>query len=499
MTVRQKFYNDGDVGLRGGELDETRAKAALLSDGDLWCTDFEEDSGLTAKQKIYNDGSIKIIGELDEWGDVPFAASLSNNIIPWPNKGTGESFSRAGNATYTDPGTGLISIAGANIPRFELVDGYRAILLEPGGTNLIQYSHELGNAASTGWWTNVNLTSVTANGMLAPDGNTMADGLVATVDNNSHFISSSLITGIAQNDKVAITVFAKPGDNDWVSLQVRFHDVGDADLGDRGSYYFNVSTGAIGSKVEVSDVTIHDYMIQEAANGFYRIGFILSNNEGNTSKVRGRLYSSPTNDFQSFVGDTTTANTWLWGADLKKQAFFDSYVPTSGSTASRTTENGYPAWTLPAGLFDDRGTAIMWVRFGYSWDDMTNVMNSGILACRDHTNSLFKNRRQDPLRNFRSYDSFNEAYSPALDWSKDTWYKLVVKWGYLVGAQKKMRIGVDSGVGISWGAEQNFDGSYTLGANLRLGYSLFGPMWLRKLMIFDRVLSDTEINVLGSP
>ena len=499
MTVRQKFYNDGDVGLRGGELDETRAKAALLSDGDLWCTDFEEDSGLTAKQKIYNDGSIKIIGELDEWGDVPFAASLSNNIIPWPNKGTGESFSRAGNATYTGPGTGLISIAGANIPRFELVDGYRAILLEPGGTNLIQYSHELGNAASGGWWSNIALTSVTANGMLAPDGNTVADGLVADANNTSHYIQGPLTAGIAVDDKVALTVFGKPGNKDWVQLRIRFYDAGDVYLNDNAAYFFDISTGTIGLTVEAGDVTIHDYLIEVAANGFYRIGMIVSNGDGNTAKFRAHVHSAHDNLDSTFPGDATTVNIWFWGADLKKQDFFDSHVPTSGSTASRTTESGYPLWTLPTGLFDATGTAIIWVRFGYSWDDMTNVMNSGILACRDHTNSLFKNRRQDPLRNFRSYDSFNEAYSPALDWSKDTWYKLVVKWGYLVGAQKKMRIGVDSGVGISWGAEQNFDGSYTLGANLRLGYSLFGPMWLRKLMIFDRVLSDTEINVLGSP
>ena len=419
---------------------------------------------------------------------------LSRDIRMMRNATSVPTHVRAGNATYTDPGTGLISIAGANIPRFELVDGYRAILLEPGGTNLIQYSHELGNAASTGWWTNVNLTSVTANGMLAPDGNVVADGLIANANDVTHGIYETSIPGIGQNDKVAFTCFGKIGNKDWVQLELQFRNAAGGGLGDTCSYYFNINSGSIGTPSTVGFTTIHDYIIEEAANGFYRIGLIASSSEALADKLWIIVRSAHANTDNDFSGDGSV-NTWFWGADCKKQGFFDSHVPTSGATASRTTESKYPLWTLPTGLFDATGTAIIWARFGYATNILAgNMVKRGIISCRDSGYSFLYNMNQFGSY-FYSYDALNAAYKVQVI-SANAWYKFAVRWSSTTG---KMQVGVDSGSGISWGAEENFDGSYALGTNLRLGYDLFGPMWLRELMLFDRVLTNPEINAMGSP
>lgn len=399
---------------------------------------------------------------------------------------------RASNGLYTNPDTDLITTVGNNIPRFESVGGLRAILLEPAGTNLIHYSHELDNA----WWTDTRLTSVTANGMLAPDGNTVADGLVATVDDNSHYIRTTThIGGIAQNDKIALTVFAKPGNKNWVRLSVAFYDNGDIFLGDEAGYYFNISSGVIGSKIEDGNATVHDYMIEEAANGFYRIGIIISNSDAVTDRARVYFFSAHADNDVTFPGDTTTVNTWLWGADLKKQAYFDSYVPTSGATATRATESGYPLWTLPPGLFDLTGMCSVWVRFGYAASVMPDpTFNKGIVATQDSGNSVIRHLYSGGFGFFSSSDGTNQSQL-TLSHLVNTWYKVVAKWGY----GGKSRLGVDSGSGIVFGTEVVFDGSYTLGANLRLAYGLFGTMWIRDLRLFDRVLTDAEVNALGSP
>ena len=419
---------------------------------------------------------------------------LSRDIRMMRNATSVPTHVRAGNATYTDPGTGLISIAGANIPRFELVDGYRAILLEPGGTNLIQYSHELGNAASTGWWTNVNLTSVTANGMLAPDGNVVADGLIADANDVTHGIYETSIPGIGQNDKVAFTCFGKIGNKDWVQLELQFRNAAGGGLGDTCSYYFNINSGSIGTPSTVGFTTIHDYIIEEAANGFYRIGLIASSSEALANKLWIIVRSAHANTDNDFSGDGSV-NTWFWGADLKKQAFFDSHVPTSGSTASRTTESGYPLWTLPTGLFDAKGTAIIWVRFGYP-SGLTGVAHSGLVAVNDTQTGLLSNRMDTGILSTSDGTLFAETSFPGNAYAADTWYKFVVKWGY--GAPK-FRSGIDSGSDVSFGTEQNFDGSYDLGTNLRLAYGLFGPMWMRGLRLYDRVLTNPEIDATGSP
>ena len=404
-------------------------------------------------------------------------------------------FVRNSNGLYTNPTTGLITTVGNNIPRFERQGGHLAILDEPEGTNLIHFSHQLGNAASGGWWSNLRLTSVTANGMLAPDGNVVADGLVADANDNSHYIRSQLIGGIARNEKVALTCFVKPGNKDWIWLYVGWFDAASGGIGDAGSYFFNISSGTIGLKNEIGDTTIHDYLIEEAANSYYRIGMIISNNDAATAKCQATFASAHADNDNDFPGDTTTVNTWFWEANLMKQDFFSSPVPTSGATATRATELGYPLWNLPLGLFDAEGMCSIWAYFGYAYDDMPDPTTISVIVTADVDTSLLFGRLTGGLGHIRSFDHTNLA-TTGLNWAANTWYKLVVKWS---STTLKMRVGYDSGAGIVWGTEVAFDGSYTLGASLRLAYGLFGPMWMRDLRLYDRIPSDSEINSMGSP
>ena len=55
---------------------------------------------------------------------------------------------------------------------------------------------------------------------------------------------------------------------------------------------------------------------------------------------------------------------------------------------------------------------------------------------------------------------------------------------------------VDGGA-IQWGAAVAYDGAFATGANLLLGHTLQGPMKIKGIKIYKRILSDGEINALG--
>ena len=99
---------------------------------------------------------------------------------------------------------------------------------------------------------------------------------------------------------------------------------------------------------------------------------------------------------------------------------------------------------------------------------------------------------------FQSYDG-NSLASKNVVIAANTWYKLAVQWGYKVAGVKKFRVGVDSGSGISWGTEANFDGSYALGNYLRFFYGGFGPTWYRKVMLFKGIKATSFIDALPAP
>ena len=185
---------------------------------------------------------------------------------------------------------------------------------------------------------------------------------------------------------------------------------------------------------------------------------------------------------------------WLYG-----DATCDAVVSEISATlTTRLTESGATAFALPGGLFDDTGVAIVWWRPGYGYGDASED-NSGIISTSDTPSSMIFSDIFGGNGMFKSYDGTANIPRANLNWSANTWYKLIVKWGYLVGGDEKFRVGVDSGSGVSWGTAQDFDGSYTLGANLVLGYGLFSRMHLRNLSLYPTVLTDAELDAQGSP
>jgi hypothetical protein len=344
-------------------------------------------------------------------------------------------------------------------------------LIEPAGTNLIPYSHEFQN------WTATRAT-VSTNAATAPDGTATADKLVvdATAANDHSLYYDIAPASFTNGASVTYSFYAKAAEFSWAFVQIATKTPAWPLI------YFNLSTGAVGTE------TVDSYGTEDMGNGWWRVWLTHDIGTG-ANTTRWTIYAAEGDGDITIDGDSSSG-IYVWGAQVEESPVPTSYIATSGSAVTRATESGEPQFTLPSGLFDTTGTAIVWFRPSFA--EAIASADYGIVSVRDDPSSLLYGDISG--NGIASHDGATEA-TQALAYAKDTWYKLAVKWGY--GGTEKFRVGIDSGSGVSWGTEQNFDGAFTAGTDLILGKSLFSRMHLRQLMLFPTVLTDAEINQRG--
>jgi len=85
------------------------------------------------------------------------------------------------------------------------------------------------------------------------------------------------------------------------------------------------------------------------------------------------------------------------------------------------------------------------------------------------------------------------SYSMAA--AANSFNKLVAQWSSSAG---KFKVGANvNGAGIIYGSEAAFNVPYPDDGTLRLGYALSGPMWIKSIRIYNKVLTDAQINALN--
>jgi len=191
------------------------------------------------------------------------------------------------------------------------------LLLEPQRTNIALQSEFFDNAA----WAKTRAT-VTANAGISPDGYTNADKLIASVDNNTHFVQQSGMTVTAQI--YSATVFVKKAGYDTVRLLL-------ANLWSvpNPSGTFNLTT----ETVTLSGATgsIKDY-----GNGWYRCSITATANAIAGSNAIFQIFVG-NNDVTSFAGNGTDG-ILIYGAQLEAGAYSTTYIPTTTAAVTRLAD-----------------------------------------------------------------------------------------------------------------------------------------------------------------
>jgi hypothetical protein len=249
-----------------------------------------------------------------------------------PSSGVGDfDFTRGGNATRINK-EGLIETVGNNVPRlnYPLIDGVvsgcPSLKLEPSRSNLITYSEDFSQSA----WTK-NEVTVTPNNSISPDGTLNADKFIVS---NGSTISNALafqsITKATTSKTYTMSVFAKIGEYDEIILYTR----DDVTSANRAEVKFSLVNGSI-----VSSATSNGTFSNAIADNGYKLSndwykFSLTFTTGTESTIQHRVIVS---NSTTGTGDGTSG-IYIWGAQLEEGSYPTSYIPTSGTTVSRSAE-----------------------------------------------------------------------------------------------------------------------------------------------------------------
>ena len=250
-----------------------------------------------------------IWGAQFEQSGIPLSYVPSNTVFT----------SRASIATYQDNADGLIKTAAVDTIRYNYNRQTRvptSILVEPAVTNMCTNSEDL-----TGWG-NTNCT-VTANVVVAPDGNTTADKMVEAAAAGSKQLFRSATGSFVVGTYYTVSVFAKSGERSQFQM-----DVSDAVFSSPDNAWFDLTTETV-TYSGPSWATIEKY-----PNGWYRCSLTA---KCVTATGGGMFMNMMSGGAVSYTGDGTSGM-YFWGAQIEASTAPTSYIPTTATTASRSAD-----------------------------------------------------------------------------------------------------------------------------------------------------------------
>jgi len=227
-------------------------------------------------------------------------------------------FTRASTATFTGS-NGLIQSAAINAPRFDydpVTLAAKGLLIEEQRANLLTYSEQFDNVV----WSRSNVT-ITANAIVAPDGNTTADKLEATTTANSVVSTAVVGAGSASGNTYSVYVKKGSGATEANSFVLR-NSTTSTNL---VSISVNYDTGAIVQIVGTGSTAVN------VGNGWWRL--LMPSASGVSAGDTLTVYAC-------FSGGPETAGefAYIWGAQLEAGAFATSYIPTVASQVTRSAD-----------------------------------------------------------------------------------------------------------------------------------------------------------------
>ena len=319
-----------------------------------------------------------------------------------PTDGTGDfTFDRNLNTATRVNKDGLIEMVDADVPRlnYPLIDGVvsgcPSLLLEPASTNLIQYSEDFNDA-----YYNSGALTVSSNASISPDGTLNADKITEDATSAYHY-KRKLFT---VSGEFTISIFVKKAERDKIWLgNVSTVEYSIFDLTNESS----TNAGTTSSKIE------------NYGNGWYRCTVVDTLNQ--SAFLSFGLVDD--NNNINYQGDGTSG-LYAWGFQYEANSSYPtSYIPTSGSIATRSAETCNNAGDV--NTFNDSEGVLFWD--GY----IPNDGNEKILQISDGNNTnvvrVFARANGDDVR-FQITNGGINSLSQEIPISSNNYYKISLKY-----------------------------------------------------------------------
>ena len=247
-----------------------------------------------------------------------YKASKLYSVIP--TDGSGDmTFTRVGDTATRVNSSGLIETVLANKPRLDYTNSTcPKLLLEPQRTNLFTNSEAIDSAG-------LNEVTVTANAVNSPSGSQNAELVLETVTNSAHNIykNPTVVSGTTYTSSIFVKKYATR----------RYVRVGFSATNSAFSLsyvVFDLDTGAVSLNSGSLPASIVSY-----GNGWYRIS---ASATATASAVATLTYNFQNgNNINTYAG-STSEGMYMWGGQIEAGAYPSSYIPTTGSTVTRTLE-----------------------------------------------------------------------------------------------------------------------------------------------------------------
>lgn len=202
----------------------------------------------------------------------------------------------------------------------------RGILIEESRTNLLSYSEQFDHSS----W-NKSYSSVITNNVLAPNGTTTAEKLIEDTTNIRHYVLKILT--VTANTTYTVSVFAKAAENNFVT--VIFGKNGTPFT--RGGSIVNLTTGVITSYSVNAPLNVIRHAAEQFDDGWWRISVSVLFDATSTDGMV-EIGTSQTSSTLSYTG-SGNRGIYIWGAQLEVGEYPTSYIPTVGSSVTRSADD----------------------------------------------------------------------------------------------------------------------------------------------------------------
>jgi len=244
---------------------------------------------------------------------IPSGYKVSKLYSQVPTDGTGDlDFTRSTTATRVNE-SGLIETVAINVPRLDFTGGgCGKYLFEPQRTNLVTYSNDFSNS---NW--NTFRGSIVSNSSISPDNTNNASFFKEDSTNNTHVLRT--IYNVTNGLTYSFSVFVKKnsiGRNLQLNCGTTNNEV---NFNLQNGTIISSSSSAVGNITEIGD--------------YYRCEITAGVTNGNDN-FDIRLLN---NTSDSYLGDGVSGID-IYGVNIEQGEYPTSYIPTSGSTVTRTED-----------------------------------------------------------------------------------------------------------------------------------------------------------------